>query len=67
MQQTFRIEGMHCGGCVARVTRALKSVADAAVVTLDPPQATLESAEPLSISEVQAAVSRAGNYTAHTV
>ena len=65
MQQTFRIEGMHCGGCVARVTRALKSVADDAVVTLDPPQATLETSAPLSVDEVQAAVSRAGNYTAH--
>lgn len=65
MQQTFRIEGMHCGGCVARVTRALKSVADDAVVTLDPPEATLESAAPLSVDDVQAAVSRAGNYTAH--
>ena len=66
MQQTFRIDGMHCGGCVARVTRALKTVADDAVVTLDPPRATLESSAPLSIEEVQAAVSRAGNYTAHT-
>ena len=67
MQQTFRIDGMHCGGCVARVTRALKAVADDAVVTLDPPQATLKSTAPLSIDEVQTAVSRAGNYTARTV
>jgi len=28
MQQIFRIEGMHCGGCVARVARALKPIAD---------------------------------------
>ena len=33
MEQVFRIEGMHCGGCVARVTRALKSIADDVEVT----------------------------------
>jgi len=67
MQQTFGIDGMHCGGCVARVTRALKSVADNAVVTLDPPQATIESATPLSLADVQAALRQAGSYTAHTL
>ena len=64
IQQTFRIEGMHCGGCVARVTRALKTVADDATVTLDPPQATVDTPAPLSIEDVQAALSQAGNYTA---
>lgn len=67
MQQTFRIDGMHCGGCVARVTRALQSIADDAVVTLDPPQATIDSTTPLSVDEVQAALNKAGNYTAHAV
>ncbi|HTN49684.1 MAG TPA: heavy-metal-associated domain-containing protein [Burkholderiaceae bacterium] len=67
MQQTFRIDGMHCGGCVARVTKALKSLADDAVVTLDPPQATLETPTPLSLAEVQAAVASAGGYTASAI
>jgi len=64
IQQTFRIEGMHCVGCVARVTRALKAVADDATVTLDPPQATVQTPAPLSVEDVQAALSLAGNYKA---
>jgi copper chaperone len=62
MQQIFRIEGMHCGGCVARVTRALKPIADEVEVTLDPPRITLESPEVLSAEAVQAAVAAAGDY-----
>jgi Cu+-exporting ATPase len=64
MQQTFRIDGMHCGGCVARVTRALQAIADDVEVTLDPPQATLEAAAPLSLDEVRKVVAAAGDFTA---
>lgn len=63
MQQTFRIDGMHCGGCVARVTRALQAIADDVAVTLDPPQAQLDAPEPLTVQQVQAAVAKAGDYT----
>jgi copper chaperone CopZ len=63
MQQEFRIEGMHCNGCVARVTKALESIADDVQVTLDPPRATLESPDPLSLDEVKAALKKAGDYT----
>jgi copper chaperone CopZ len=62
MQQEFRIEGMHCNGCVARVTKALQAVADDVQVTLEPPRARLEAADPLSLEEVQAAVKSAGDY-----
>jgi Cu+-exporting ATPase len=62
MQQIFRIEGMHCGGCVARVTRALKPIADEVEVTLDPPRITLDAPEALSTEAVQAAVAAAGDY-----
>ena len=62
MQQMFRIEGMHCGGCVARVTKALQSIADDVEVTLDPPQATLQSDRPLALDAVRAAVKNAGDY-----
>ena len=62
MQQEFRIEGMHCNGCVARVTKALESIADDVQVTLEPPRATLEVPDPLSLDEVQAAVKKAGDY-----
>ncbi len=63
MEQVFRIAGMHCGGCVARVTRALKSIADDVEVTLDPPQAKLEVPGVLSVEVVQAVVATAGAYT----
>jgi copper chaperone CopZ len=53
---------MHCNGCVARVTRALQSIADDVRVTLDPPRATLEAPDPLSLDEVTAAVKQAGDY-----
>lgn len=62
MQQEFRIEGMHCNGCVARVTKALQGVADDVQVTLDPPVATLEVPDPLSLDEVRDAVKKAGDY-----
>ena len=62
MQQEFRIEGMHCNGCVARVTKALQAIADDVQVTLEPPRATLETADELSLDEVQAAVKKAGDY-----
>jgi copper chaperone len=62
MQQEFRIEGMHCNGCVARVTKALQAIADGVQVTLEPPRARLESADPLSLEDVKAAVKNAGDY-----
>ena len=63
MQQEFRIEGMHCNGCVARVTKALQAIADDVQVTLDPPRATLETEDPLSLDDVKAAVKKAGDYS----
>jgi copper chaperone CopZ len=62
MRQEFRIDGMHCSGCVARVTKALQAIADDVQVTLDPPRATLDVADPLTLDEVKAAVQRAGDY-----
>jgi copper chaperone CopZ len=62
MQQRFRIDGMHCNACVARVTKALRAIADDVEVTLDPPRATLEAAGPLTLEEVSDAVRKAGDY-----
>jgi copper chaperone CopZ len=62
MQQTFEITGMHCGGCVNRVTKALKGVAQDASVTLDPPRAVIEVAAPLPLETVKAAVAKAGDF-----
>lgn len=62
MQQTFEITGMHCGGCVNRVTRALKALTPAVSVTLEPPQAVLDAPAALSVEQVKAAVASAGDY-----
>ncbi len=62
MHQTFEITGMPCGGCVNRVTKALKGVAQDATVTLEPPRAVLEVAAPLSLDTVKAAVAKAGDF-----
>ena len=64
MQQVFEISGMHCGGCVSRVTKALKTLADDVTVTLDPPQATVDTAAPVSLDSVQGALAKIGSYQA---
>ena len=64
MQQTFSIEGMHCGACVARVTRALEPLADRVEVTLDPPRAVLDVPRALDPAAVRTAVAAAGRYVA---
>jgi copper chaperone len=67
MQQVFRIEGMHCGACVNRVSKALTPLAERVDVTLDPPQAQLRVAAPLSLQAVQSALQKAGDYRASVV
>jgi Cu+-exporting ATPase len=62
MEQRFRIEGMHCGGCVARVTKALRAITDDVEVTLDPPLAVLDVPGEVSLDAVRAAVTKAGDY-----
>jgi copper chaperone len=62
MEQQFEITGMHCGGCVSRVTKALKPLANEVVVTLDPPRAVLDVDTPLSEEEVRAAVVSTGDF-----
>lgn len=63
MDQTFTISGMHCGACVKRVSDALQPFAERVAVTLDPPQAVLTGARASDVSELAAAVARAGTYT----
>jgi copper chaperone CopZ len=64
MQQSFHIEGMHCAACVSRVNKALAALAQHVQVTLDPPQALLQVAQPVSLETVQNALQRAGDYQA---
>lgn len=67
MQQSFEITGMHCGGCVNRVTKALQPLADEVSVTLDPPRAVLESADAISLDAVRAALAKIGDYRANAI
>jgi copper chaperone CopZ len=62
MEQVFSITGMHCAGCVKRVSNALASIADQVSVTLEPPQAVLLAAAPLSAEEVDRALAQAGEF-----
>jgi copper chaperone CopZ len=62
MDQTYTLSGMHCANCTAKVTAALKPFAENVAVTLDPPRVVLQNAKPANLSELQAAVSKAGAY-----
>lgn len=59
---TYTISGMTCGGCQAKVTRALQAIAPGALVTLHPPQATLPN--DISVHAIRDALSAAGTYQA---
>jgi copper chaperone len=63
MNASFEISGMHCGACVARVTRALQTIDPGVQVTLEPPRAQF-SLPQLTLQDVQAALARAGDYQA---
>lgn len=62
MSTTFAIAGMTCAGCVARVEAALRPLADAVAVTLDPPRAHLTGGRPVPLADAARAVAEAGRY-----
>ncbi len=57
MKQTLQIEGMHCGSCVSRVDKALRSVpgVQAAAVNLTTGLASVESEAPVQFLDEQTA------------
>ena len=62
---TLRIEGMHCGGCVRRVSQALAATPGVEVREVSVGAARISSAEePAPIELAIAAVAKAG-YAAH--
>lgn len=62
---TLRIEGMHCGGCVRRVSQALAATPGVEVKEVNVGAARLSSTEePAPVDLAIAAVAKAG-YTAH--
>lgn len=65
MKKEFTVSGMSCNHCRAHVEKVLNSIEGVtAIVTLDPPVASVEfSREELPLEELQAVVSEAGDFT----
>lgn len=66
MKTTLALQGMHCQSCVKRLTEAFEKVpgVESAHVTLDPPQAHIESnGDPPTIESLGHAARLAGNYS----
>ncbi len=64
MKQTYTIDGMSCNGCRTNVEKTLNTLEGInATVTLDPPQAEIESDETVSLEKLQEALTAHGNYT----
>jgi copper chaperone CopZ len=61
MTTTYQLTGMHCGACVAKVTKALQPLASSVSVSLNPQQVSLESSN-LSLNQLQAALTAVGKY-----
>jgi len=62
---TLRIDGMHCGACVKRVSQALASVQGAVVKEVQVGAARLTSTQdPAPVDLALAAIAKAG-FTAH--
>jgi copper chaperone len=62
---TLRIDGMHCGACVRRVSRALASIPGVKVGEVRVGAARLDSSEdPSAVQSALDAVAKAG-YSAH--
>jgi len=64
MGQEFQVAGMHCGGCVNRVAKALRALDAGVAVTLEPPRAQFSAATKVSLDEVNAVLARIGDYRA---
>ena len=62
MEQSFELSGVHCMHCVARVKKALEPLCEK--VTLSPAIAVVTVKEPLKIEDVNAALAKAGDYSA---
>lgn len=67
MKQTFTVTGMNCNKCVQHVAKALQGVPGVThtQVTLQPPQAIVDSDSPIDPASLQQALKEAGEYTLH--
>jgi copper chaperone len=64
-EYTLKIEGMHCGSCIRRVSQALAATPEVKVSEVRVGAARVSAPEdPLSIESAMAALAKAG-YTSH--
>lgn len=65
MTHTYNISGMTCGNCVAKAKSSLLMLGEVteAEVNLTAPQATITMQKHIPLGTLQAALSKAGNYT----
>lgn len=64
MKHTYSITGMSCDGCRNKVEKALNSIEGlSAVVTLDPPEASITMGQHVPTEKLQQALSATGNYS----
>jgi copper chaperone CopZ len=62
--RSYSVAGMSCIGCTKKISTALQNVPGvaAATVTLDPPEARLETTSPISTAALNEALGRIGAY-----
>jgi Cu2+-exporting ATPase len=64
MKHTYKITGMTCQGCQAKVENALNDIDGiSAKVTLEPAEATITMDQHVASEKLQEALSAIGNYT----
>jgi copper chaperone CopZ len=65
MKKTFKINGMSCGSCKQTVEKALQGVngVTSVQVSLNPPEAIIEKADSITLDQLNATLSKAGNYS----
>ncbi|MBG6110448.1 Cu2+-exporting ATPase [Flavobacterium sp. CG_9.10] len=64
MKHTYTITGMSCDGCRTKVEKTLNAVEGIeAIVSLDPPMATIIMEKHIPTSQLQEALTAAGDYT----
>lgn len=65
MNQIVGIKGMSCGGCVTTVEKALSNIdgVTGVTVSLNPPQADLQTEQTISDDKINNVLAAAGDYS----
>ena len=65
MEKSYKILGMTCGGCVAKVKKTLEAIPEvgSAKVQLEAPEGVLSIKKEVSIELLNSKLSAVGNYT----